>query len=661
MKNIRFVLSVIFCLTCLAAVSCSEKGGGEDNGPIDVQFRVPEAVTIDKSATTFDFRVQFQKAPKESDKIVFENSLKQENICDIISVSTTSFTISLFDGLVSDTYNIYLKRGSNTKLMGEMAVTISGDGVDPAAGSTVYGKISCDGKGVAGVVVSDGYEVVRTGSDGVYQLPSKKALKYVFMSVPSGYEPAAEGVLPKIYAALTKDQNVAERVDFVLSKVDNQDKYKVFFLGDMHLAARTDDISQFSVFTSDWNSYRASHSGEKMYAVTLGDMTWDLYWYANTYKLPEYIVDMNKRVSDILIYHTMGNHDNDMMAVGNWNAKLPYVDNVSPDWYSFNIGKVHYVVLDDIDCSAYKGGDRNYVKNLPQEQIDWLKKDLQYVDKSTPLVITMHAQVFYPNGNTRYKIDHSEASTKALFAAVAGYKVHYVTGHTHTIFNALPSETSSLGATDTYEHNAGSICASWWWSGKLTPGVYASLDGAPGGYSIWDVDGTDFKWKYKATAKDENYQFRSYDLNNVSFSYDDVPELQKNDNAAPKADFMKYILAYPGTKNNEVLINIWNWASDWTLKVTDETGKELSYTKETAYDPLHIKTLSVKRFNSSTISSSPSFITENKMPHFFRVKADNADVDLTITVTDSFGNVYTENMVRPKAFNTLTDAQLKDY
>lgn len=30
--------------------------------------------------------------------------------------------------------------------MGTMNVTIKGDGVDPEKGSTVYGKISCDGK-----------------------------------------------------------------------------------------------------------------------------------------------------------------------------------------------------------------------------------------------------------------------------------------------------------------------------------------------------------------------------------------------------------------------------------------------------------------------------------------------------------------------------------
>lgn len=658
MKRFRFLLSVILCLAGLALFSCSKNGGGEDSGFIDVQFRVPEEVNIEFGATTFDFRVQFSKAPLSSDKIVFESSLKKEYTCDIVSVTSKSFTVSLFEGISSDTYDIYIKRGNQSKKMGTMSVTITGDGVEPASGSTVYGMISCDGKGVSGVVVSDGFEVVRTDSDGIYQLPSKKQLKYVFMSVPSGYEPAAEGVLPKIYSALNKSNLTAERVDFVLKKVDNQDKYKVFFLGDMHLANRTKDLSQFTVFTNELSNYMDSHKSEKMYAITLGDMTWDIYWYSNKfYKLPDYVQDINKRLSDILIYHTMGNHDNDMNAIGNWNAKIPYVDNIAPDYYSFNIGKVHYIVIDDIDCKNYKGGDRDYVKALPQEQIDWLKKDLQHVDKSTPLVITTHAQIFYPSGNNTYKIDHDASSTKALFEAVKGYKVHYVTGHTHTIFNALPSETTSLGAADTYEHNAGAICASWWWSGNLTDGVYVSLDGAPGGYSVWDINGTDMKWRYKATGKDEDYQFRSYDLNNVSFSYDDVPKLA---DAAMKLVFSKYTAAYPKSSSNEVLINIWNWSSDWTLKVTDETGKELKWTKETAYDPLHVKALTVKRFNNN-ITSTPSFVTEKNMPHFFRVKADNADVDLTITVTDPFGNVYTENMARPKAFNTLTDAQLKTY
>ena len=60
--------------------------------------------------------------------------------------------------------------------------------------------------------------------------------------------------------------------------------------------------------------------------------------------------------------------------------------------------------------------------------------------------------------------------------------------------------------------------------------------------------------------------------------------------------------------------------------------------------------MSVKRFNSSSISSAPSFVTQS-YPHFFQVTCDNSDVDLTIRVEDEFGNVWTENMERPRAFS----------
>ena len=112
----------------------------------------------------------------------------------------------------------------------------------------------------------------------------------------------------------------------------------------------------------------------------------------------------------------------------------------------------------------------------------------------------------------------------------------------------------------------------------------------------------------------------------------------------------KYISAYPATSSNEVLINIWNWNSKWKLSVVDERDKQLDCTPVWAYDPLHIAGLTVPRFNNAGISSTPNFITSN-FTHFFKVKADDANVDLTITVKDEFGHTWSEKMVRPKAFS----------
>ena len=629
-------------------IACGDSN--TDDAPtddFDVRFELPATVDVAKGGE-LTFTVKEGKSPLTTDSFLLEGG-GISYLCPILRTSSESFTVRLADECESGSYTAYLKRDARKKSIGKIYINIV-DKIDfePSAGTTVFGLVSSEEGPVANVVVSDGTEVTVTDDKGIYELKSAKKWGYVFISVPSGYEVAAEGVFPQFYQTLKGAADVVEQKDFKLTKVDGQDRYKLFLLGDMHLANRTNDAAQFSQFTTDLNAYMAQHSGQKMYALTLGDMTWDLYWYKNNYALPQYRETINRQVKNLQIYHTMGNHDNDFMTTSDYDAAVKYVDCIGPTFYSFNIGQVHYVVMDNIDCSAYDGTDsRNYVKKLSNEQLKWLAKDLAYVDKSTPLIVAMHAQIYKPT-STGFAFDHDSANTEALLAALDGYEVHFVTGHTHKVYNITPDDDVVKGR-DIHEHNSGAICASWWWSGNLTPGVHVSIDGAPGGYAIWDIDGTDFAWLYKSTGWPEEYQFRSYDLNNVSFSMDDVPNIPSN--VLIQLAYKKYVNAYPENSDNEVLIKIWNWNSNWKLSVVDERGKTLEYTPVWAYDPLHIAALSVPRFNNSGITSTPSFVTESAT-NFFKVKADDADVDLTITVKDEFGHTWTEEMQRPKAFST---------
>lgn len=629
-------------------IACGDSN--TDDAPtddFDVRFELPATVDVSKGGE-LTFTVKEGKSPLTTDSFLLEGG-GISYLCPILRTSSESFTVRLADECESGSYTAYLKRDARKKSIGKIYINIV-DKIDfePSAGTTVFGLVSSEEGPVANVVVSDGTEVTVTDDKGIYELKSAKKWGYVFISVPSGYEVAAEGVFPQFYQTLKGAADVVEQKDFKLTKVDGQDRYKLFLLGDMHLANRTNDAAQFTQFTTDLNAYMAQHSGQKMYALTLGDMTWDLYWYKNNYALPQYRETINRQVKNLQIYHTMGNHDNDFMTTSDYDAAVKYVDCIGPTFYSFNIGQVHYVVMDNIDCSAYDGTDsRNYVKKLSNEQLKWLAKDLAYVDKSTPLIVAMHAQIYKPT-STGFAFDHDSANTEALLAALDGYEVHFVTGHTHKVYNITPDDDVVKGR-DIHEHNSGAICASWWWSGNLTPGVHVSIDGAPGGYAIWDIDGTDFAWLYKSTGWPEEYQFRSYDLNNVSFSMDDVPNIPSN--VLIQLAYKKYVNAYPENSDNEVLIKIWNWNSNWELSVVDERGKTLEYTPVWAYDPLHIAALSVPRFNNSGITSTPSFVTESAT-NFFKVKADAADVDLTITVKDEFGHTWTEEMQRPKAFST---------
>lgn len=651
MKNVlKYLLLALIAVSQLFAC-----GGGDDEKTpadnFDVQFTVPGSVDVTEGGECTFAVSGGGKSPLTTDTFILESDAGISYVCPIVNTSSDSFTVRLADGCETGYYKVFVKRDARKKSFGRIYINIVED-IDfkPDAGTTVYGIVSSAGVGVENVVVSDGAEVTVTNEKGIYQLKSAKKWGYVFISVPSGYEVPSVGVLPQFHCALKNSADVVERADFKLEKVDRQDSYKIFMLGDMHLANRTGDLGQFAQFTSDLTDYMTRHKGEKMYALTLGDMTWDLYWYSNSYYFPQYLNTVNSQIKNLQIFHTMGNHDNDFQTRSDYDAAVKYVDQICPTYYSFNIGKVHYVVMDDIDCSSYDGStSRNYVKSLSAEQLDWLAKDLSYVAKTTPVVVAMHAQVFYPT-TSGFKIDHDQVNTLRLFDILDGYTVRFVTGHTHKLFNVTP-DAPIVDGHNFREYNSGSVCASWWWSGNLTPGIHIGTDGTPGGYGIWDVTGTDFQCLYKSTGWPEEYQFRSYDLNNVHFSMADVPLMPPDISASVKNAYMQYVNAYPQNNDNEVLINIWNWNSDWTLSVVDENRKTLPYTEVWAYDPLHIAALSVKRFNNAGLKSTPSFITD-KFTHFFKVKADDADTDLVITVKDEFGNEWTENMQRPKAFST---------
>lgn len=620
-----------------------------DGTPINVSGIILDNSVSAKKGGDVTLKVVGSHGPEEGDVIVLMNTAESFDN-QIKSIDKGSFTFTLDPKVTTGRYEMLVRRNSRTKIVGYINIDIIFDVVDikPTGDNNVYGVVHCDGEGLAGVVVSDGVEVVQTDKKGVYQFKSAKKWGYVFISIPKDYEVSSEGVLPQFHATLTEKADKAERHDFNLVKV-NQEKYRVYFLGDMHLADRTNDLNQFDNCMKEVKA-DIMNDDVKSYVITLGDMTWDLYWYSRNYYFPQYLESVNSffknAAKQVQFFHTIGNHDHDMSKAGDFDTVIEYVKDIAPTYYSFNIGDVHYIVLDDILCTNV-GGDpyatpkpvRDYEDEITAEQLKWLAKDLFFVSKTTPVIVTSHAPVYKEtkkNENTYY-LNNSET----LISKFKGYNVDFVTGHTHVLYNVdKPSESI-------YEHNAGAVCASWWWSGYLTPGIHICTDGAPGGYSVWDITGTDKKWRYKGTGRDANEQFRSYDLNNVWFTVEkDAPKVP----AALKSDFEKYTKAYPKNSDNEVLINIWNWDPNWKIEIK-ENGKTLSYARVKGYDPLHIAALTAKRFNNPDIKEVPAFITKENY-HMFKVKASSATSTIDIKVTDKFGNVYTETMKRPKEFST---------
>ena len=525
----------------------------------------------------------------------------------------------------------------------DIIVTVSQDGsIITRPGMTVNGWVSCNNTGVPDVVISDGYEVTVTDADGVYYLPSQKRNGYVFISIPGNYEPPVVGNIPQFFKRLKADANTEERVDFELTRVNNE-QHTVLAVADWHLANRNNDLAQFNTCLADMNSLidKYQSEGTKTYVLTLGDMTWETYWYTTGYSLPQYAARLTGLKT--CVFNVMGNHDNDPYRAGDWFAEQTFKNIIGPTWYSFNLGKAHYVVLDNIvynNNGASQGvvGDRTYTATITNDQLEWLRKDLATVaDKSAPLFIAMHIPLYQqPSVNNSSLLNLTNG--QQLVTALSGFtNVHVLSGHTHVNYTRNPNSWLM-------EHNIAAISATWWWTGSNNhAGNHICKDGSVGGYGVYEINGKDLEWYYKSVGYDRNYQFRTYDRNAILVT---ATKYAPAANPTYAAKVPTYADPYhTASSANEVFINVWGYDPNWTIEVT-EGAVSLLVTRVSIKDPLHIISYNLQRLNRNT-DPTADFVTSNTS-HIFRVTAQSPTSTLNIKVTDRFGKVYTENMTRPK-------------
>ncbi len=505
---------------------------------------------------------------------------------------------------------------------------------DLKTGTNVYGYVSCDGKGIPGVVVSDGYAVTETDRDGLYQLKSGLKMGYVFISIPSGYRVASDGILPQFHRSLEKGKKLQQR-DFELVADRDQNEHEVIVIGDIQLARRSDDIGQFRHFTDELDAYVRANPDKNMFALTLGDMTWDSHWLSGPYGFSDYLRDMS-RVRGLQVFHAMGNHDHELEAEGDFLTSAKFRQMIGPSYYSFNFGRFHYVVLDNIECTNDGTGEKaRYNTRLVEDQIDWLEKDLSHISPTTPVVIVMHAPLFKESGSKSLK------NADELLECLDGLsRVYILSGHTHIIYNVDKLD----GTTPVMELNSGAVCATWWYTGYDHPWLHIGRDGAPGGYRVMDMSGKDVKWRFKGIEQPEDFQFRSYDRNMIAIDpLRDAPDADEAHRQILAESLGEYGLA---SEDNYVYINVWDWDPAWKVEVF-EGGKALEVEKFKGTDPLHVLAYNVTRSNMNRTLSFPA----KETGHMFRAKASAPDTEVEIRVTDRFGRVYVEKMSRPKEFS----------
>jgi frataxin-like iron-binding protein CyaY len=72
----------------------------------------------------------------------------------------------------------------------------------------ISGRVTSKGKGIASVVISDGFNVVQTDKSGNYTIDINTLAKFVWLSTPAGYEFKTESYLAKHYESAIGKANL---------------------------------------------------------------------------------------------------------------------------------------------------------------------------------------------------------------------------------------------------------------------------------------------------------------------------------------------------------------------------------------------------------------------------------------------------------------------
>lgn len=506
------------------------------------------------------------------------------------------------------------------------------------------------GAPISGVVVTDGEICVQTDKDGYYEMDiDLNNTKFVYVSIPSGYKaPNNENGFPKFYYLVT----AADRkqgycaANFVFEPISGDpNRYTLLIGADLQPRARTSDYDRIAFhsldvaedFYHDIKEKRASITDREVYGMILGDIV-----HENMSLFANYAAGI--KTTNVQMFNVIGNHDHDYSASTDVEAARKFEEYFGPSYYSFNIGKLHYVVLDNIIMAVENGKvqKNGYAYGLTDKEWAWLQNDLKFVDKSTTLMVAAHCPMFKKDSaNTEFQ-DQSEHGSDYANLLKQYSKVHAWAGHTHRSFfyNYSSSLFSSLKNIEVH-----TLARS---TGELWTNEYNAY-GTPRGYTVVEVDGNDVSWYFKPTtyqqAKFIGNDYKTvgqpgYALRQWNYDSNGIGIMKSNGNTLDQAHQMSV-----WKDGDYVYTNVYLWDSKWgTPTFNGSKMSQLSRTHSNAFDNAYMECrefYETSSFLKDVADYLDDFNTPDRFNAIFRVKNTNSTGSGTVSVTDRFGNTYT--------------------
>lgn len=450
----------------------------------------------------------------------------------------------------------------------------------------ISGRIHENGKGIAGVAVTDGFTVVVTDARGRYALEAHPQAEFVYISTPAGYHFPQQNLVALFYRALSEGITTA---DFALEKLAVDDtKHQFVVWADTQMISQSDCDQLKATTAPDLKNLVAGYpAGSLFHGIGCGDLVWDKFEYFKDYK--EAIA-----ATGVTFFNVIGNHDMDTDTRTDDTSAKTFKQEFGPTYYSFNRGQIHYVVLDDV---FFVGNAKKYIGYITEQQLRWLEQDLQQVKPGTTVVVSLHIPT---NTGAAKRAKREEdmgavvTNRKQLYNLLAKYKVHIMSGHTH--FNETWEEANMM------EHNHGTVCGAWW-TGPICG------DGTPMGYGVYEVNGSNITWYYKPTGKSKDHQLRVYAKGRLK----EAPD--------------------------EIVANVWNWDKAWKVEWWEDGVAKGPMQQRAGKDPW-----AIELYAGPELPVKHKFVEPMLTDHLFFAKPSADAKQIIVKATDRFGQVYTETV-----------------
>lgn len=409
-------------------------------------------------------------------------------------------------------------------------------------------------RGIPGVTVSNGRDVVTTDAKGAYEIEAFDNMT-VFVTQPRGfqvpvdednvaqffYNHLPEGSPELAYGGIDPTGPLPEAVNFPMAKSTATQSQEQHCLIGADVQTYTPEEAEYArngVFSD--LAERTDYEG--CGALFIGDVVGDdLDMFDHTRDLTGMLNGPARFLP--------GNHDLDFDALDGEHEFDTFRSQFGPEYYSYDAGKAHVIAMSNIvyptQIPAAKG---DYTYGLGEQQLEWLRQDVANAPQNATIVLAGHSPLL----EFFYSDSHTHQDLREIYDILEGREVVSLGGHTHMSENLRAGDLmdgwrDELGEDGLpFTHLTVPAVSGHWYSGReLEDGYVTSVqrDGTPPGTVTLDFHGNSVKERFVMQGDDGSTQM-ALGLNSPSYrawyeenadNHGSAPALE-NASAIPVAD-----------------------------------------------------------------------------------------------------------------------------